>query len=119
MLIGKLQSFGARGSGEKVDRRIAEFAFGLPDDYKAGRGQRKRILRMIAAGRLPKTITARTDRIGFGTPIMKETSLLGLSSPRSTEADTFADISAAVVGESARSTTTGAPDRKGQSMSLP
>jgi len=52
-----------------VDRKIAEFAFGLPDCYKVGRGQRKRILRMIAARYLPRSIFSRNDRIGFGTPI--------------------------------------------------
>ena len=52
-----------------VDRRIVEVAFQLPDRYKIGEGQRKLILRKLGAGRLPKEIVARVDRIGFGAPI--------------------------------------------------
>ena len=52
-----------------VDRRIVEFAFQLPDCYKIGDGQRKRILRLLAGRYLPQTIVARVDRIGFGAPI--------------------------------------------------
>ena len=52
-----------------VDRRIIEFAFGLPDRYKIGAGKRKRILRLLAERYLPKAIVARVDRIGFGVPI--------------------------------------------------
>jgi len=52
-----------------VDRRIVEFAFGLPDDYKIGDGRRKRILRVLAAHYLPKAIVTRVDKIGFGAPI--------------------------------------------------
>jgi asparagine synthase (glutamine-hydrolysing) len=52
-----------------VDRRIVEFAFGLPDDYKIGDGRRKRILRLLAARYLPKAIVTRVDKIGFGAPI--------------------------------------------------
>jgi len=52
-----------------VDRRIVEVAFQLPDRYKIGEGQRKLILRKLGAGRLPKEIVTRVDRIGFGAPI--------------------------------------------------
>jgi len=52
-----------------VDRRIVEFAFGLPDDYKIGDGRRKRILRVLAARYLPKAVVTRVDKIGFGAPI--------------------------------------------------
>jgi asparagine synthase (glutamine-hydrolysing) len=52
-----------------VDRKIAEYAFSLPDRYKIGGGQRKRILRAIAARYLPRSIVSRVDRIGFGAPI--------------------------------------------------
>ena len=52
-----------------VDRRIVEFAFRLPDDYKIGAGTRKRILRLIAEHYLPQSVVTRADRIGFGAPI--------------------------------------------------
>jgi asparagine synthase (glutamine-hydrolysing) len=52
-----------------VDLRIADLAFRLPDDYKVGRGRRKRILRVIAERYLPRAIVQRVDRIGFGAPI--------------------------------------------------
>jgi asparagine synthase (glutamine-hydrolysing) len=52
-----------------VDRRIVEFAFQLPDEYKVGDGKRKRILRLIGGRYLPETIASRVDRIGFGAPI--------------------------------------------------
>jgi asparagine synthase (glutamine-hydrolysing) len=52
-----------------VDRRIVEFAFRLPDNYKIGDGKRKRILRLLAERYLPKSIVTRVDRIGFGAPI--------------------------------------------------
>jgi asparagine synthase (glutamine-hydrolysing) len=52
-----------------VDRRIGELAFRLPDAYKAGHGQRKRILRLIASRHLPPSVVGRVDRIGFGAPI--------------------------------------------------
>lgn len=50
------------------DRQLVEFAFSLPDDFKAGSGDRKRILRDAARGRLPPEITERADRMGFATP---------------------------------------------------
>jgi asparagine synthase (glutamine-hydrolysing) len=50
------------------DRRLVEFAFSLPDHFKVGNGQRKRILRDVAREHLPAEITERTDRMGFGTP---------------------------------------------------
>jgi asparagine synthase (glutamine-hydrolysing) len=52
-----------------VDRRIIEFAFQLPDCYKIGDGQRKRVVRLLAERYLPKAIVSRVDRIGFGAPI--------------------------------------------------
>jgi asparagine synthase (glutamine-hydrolysing) len=54
-----------------VDSRVVEFAFQLPDCYKVGDGRRKRILRLLAARYLPKTIVSRVDRIGFGAPIQQ------------------------------------------------
>jgi asparagine synthase (glutamine-hydrolysing) len=50
------------------DRRLVEFAFSLPDSYKVGRGERKRILRDVARERLPRAITERADRAGFAVP---------------------------------------------------
>jgi asparagine synthase (glutamine-hydrolysing) len=50
------------------DRRFVEFAFSLPDHFKVGDGQRKRILRDVARERVPSEITGRQDRMGFGTP---------------------------------------------------
>lgn len=50
------------------DRRVVEFAFRLPDRYKVGGGQRKRILRDVARRLIPAEITERRDRMGFGVP---------------------------------------------------
>jgi asparagine synthase (glutamine-hydrolysing) len=50
------------------DRRVVEFAFSLPDDYKVGSGQRKRVLRDVGRRLLPPAITERRDRMGFGVP---------------------------------------------------
>lgn len=51
-----------------LDRRVVEFAFALPDHYKVGGGERKRLLRDAARPLLPPAITQRTDRVGFGVP---------------------------------------------------
>src|SRR5207237_7708413 len=50
------------------DRAFVELLFSLPDAYKIGNGDRKRLLRDIARRRLPPEITERSDRLGFGTP---------------------------------------------------
>src|SRR5262249_35953721 len=50
------------------DRRLVEFAFSLPDEFKVGNGDRKRILRDVARERIPRLITERADRMGLGTP---------------------------------------------------
>src|SRR5262249_14940140 len=50
------------------DRRVVEFAFSLPDSYKVGRGERKRILRDVARQTLPAEITERRDGAGFALP---------------------------------------------------
>lgn len=52
-----------------LDRRLVELAFSLPDEYKAGNGQRKRVLRDVARRHLPPDVTERKDRMGFGTPV--------------------------------------------------
>jgi asparagine synthase (glutamine-hydrolysing) len=51
-----------------LDRRLVELAFSLPDEFKAGDGQRKRILRDVGRRYLPREVTERKDRMGFGTP---------------------------------------------------
>jgi asparagine synthase (glutamine-hydrolysing) len=50
------------------DRALVEFAFSLPDHYKAGGGQGKRILRDAVRQRLPPAIVERRGRMGFATP---------------------------------------------------
>jgi len=50
------------------DRRLVELAFSLPDEYKVGGGERKRILRDVARRTVPSAITERADRMGFGMP---------------------------------------------------
>ncbi|MEO8033320.1 MAG: asparagine synthase (glutamine-hydrolyzing) [Acidobacteriota bacterium] len=50
------------------DRRIVELAFSLPDSFKIGRGDRKRILRDVARDVVPPEITERADRMGFASP---------------------------------------------------
>jgi asparagine synthase (glutamine-hydrolysing) len=51
------------------DRAVVEHAFSLPDLFKAGRGQRKRVLRDVARRRgVPAMVTERRDRLGFGVP---------------------------------------------------
>ena len=50
------------------DRAFVELLFSLPDTYKIGNGDRKRLLRDIARRYVPSEITERGDRMGFGTP---------------------------------------------------
>jgi len=50
------------------DRAFVELLFSLPDTYKIGNGDRKRLLRDIARRYVPSEITERADRMGFGTP---------------------------------------------------
>jgi asparagine synthase (glutamine-hydrolysing) len=50
------------------DRRLVEFAFSLPDDYKVDGSQRKRILRDVARPLLPASVTERAERLGFAVP---------------------------------------------------
>jgi asparagine synthase (glutamine-hydrolysing) len=51
------------------DRRLVELAFSMPDTFKAGNGDRKRILRDIGRGLLPRTLTEQAGRLGYGTPM--------------------------------------------------
>ncbi len=50
------------------DRAFVELLFSLPDHYKIGNGDRKRILRDVARAHVPPEITERSDRMGYGTP---------------------------------------------------
>ena len=50
------------------DRAFVELLFSLPDTYKIGHGDRKRILRDVARRHVPPEITERADRMGYGTP---------------------------------------------------
>jgi asparagine synthase (glutamine-hydrolysing) len=50
------------------DRRVVELAFSLPDHYKLGGGERKRLLRDVARGRVPDAVVDRRDRMGFALP---------------------------------------------------
>jgi len=50
------------------DRKLVEFAFSLPDDYKVDGSQRKRILRDLARSLLPASVTERPERLGFAVP---------------------------------------------------
>jgi asparagine synthase (glutamine-hydrolysing) len=50
------------------DRRLVEYAFTLPAEFKVSGGIRKRVLRDFARTFLPAEITERTDRMGFATP---------------------------------------------------
>jgi len=52
-----------------LDHRVVEFGFGLPDDFKTARGERKIVLREVARRRLPPLVAERRARIGFGVPI--------------------------------------------------
>ena len=64
------------------DRKLVEFAFSLPDDYKVDGTQRKRILRDVARSLLPASVTDRPERLGFAVP---DGPLLGEMWPRMRE----------------------------------
>jgi asparagine synthase (glutamine-hydrolysing) len=51
-----------------LDTAFVEWMFSLPDDYKIGGGERKRLQRDVARQWLPPMITDRVDRMGYGTP---------------------------------------------------
>ena len=48
-----------------LDHRLVELAFSLPDALKIKGLDRKRVLREAMKGTVPKSILARTDKIGF------------------------------------------------------
>ena len=51
-----------------LDYRLAEFAFALPDDQKLDGVTTKAILRRALGDRIPKSVLARRDKMGFETP---------------------------------------------------
>jgi asparagine synthase (glutamine-hydrolysing) len=51
-----------------MDHHVVELAFSLPGEFKAGNGDRKRILRDLGRTLLPAQVTERKDRMGFNTP---------------------------------------------------
>ena len=50
------------------DLDLMKLAFSLPDHFKVGRGEWKRILRDVGRRYLPPEVTERKERMGFGTP---------------------------------------------------
>jgi asparagine synthase (glutamine-hydrolysing) len=52
-----------------LDHRLVEFIFALPFDAKIRGSQTKYILRKAFAGRLPRRIVQRRDKVGFATPL--------------------------------------------------
>jgi asparagine synthase (glutamine-hydrolysing) len=51
-----------------LDYRLVEFAFALPDDVKLEGVTTKAIARRALAGRVPPSVLARRDKMGFETP---------------------------------------------------
>jgi asparagine synthase (glutamine-hydrolysing) len=51
-----------------LDLELVQFVAGVPDDMHVGFGERKKLLRAAAAGRVPKSILDRRDKMGFVTP---------------------------------------------------
>jgi asparagine synthase (glutamine-hydrolysing) len=51
-----------------LDYRLVEFAFALPDTQKLDGVTTKAVLRRAMAGRVPASVIARTDKMGFETP---------------------------------------------------
>ena len=51
-----------------LDYRLVELAFSLPDDQRISGTTTKAILRRALGGRIPPSVLARTDKMGFETP---------------------------------------------------
>jgi asparagine synthase (glutamine-hydrolysing) len=51
-----------------LDHRVVEMGLAIPPAMKVGGGERKRVLRRVAAGRVPPSYLARRDKMGFVTP---------------------------------------------------
>ena len=51
-----------------LDYRLVEFALSLPDDQRLEGTTSKAILRRALGGRLPESVRARQDKMGFETP---------------------------------------------------
>ncbi|MES2521548.1 MAG: asparagine synthase (glutamine-hydrolyzing) [Gemmatimonadota bacterium] len=52
-----------------LDTSVVEFAATMPADVKFAGGELKRVLRRVAAPVLPASVMARTDKMGFPTPL--------------------------------------------------
>jgi asparagine synthase (glutamine-hydrolysing) len=52
-----------------LDVRLVELAFGLPDDWRVGQGETKRILREYLREHSQSEIAARREKVGFATPV--------------------------------------------------
>ena len=52
-----------------LDHPLVEFAATIPPDVKFANGELKRVLRRVAEHHLPPSILARTDKMGFPTPL--------------------------------------------------
>jgi asparagine synthase (glutamine-hydrolysing) len=52
-----------------LDYRLVEFVFSLPDDAKLDGATTKAVLRKGLAERIPATVRARRDKMGFETPV--------------------------------------------------
>lgn len=82
-----------------MDHRVVELAFTLPDTFKAGEGDRKRILRDVGRDILPREVTERRDRMGFGTPeesmlrdrLLREVNSAALPMVRRPQAERFVE----------------------------
>lgn len=61
-------AFGIESRVPFLDYRIVEFALQLPDRLKVSGGWSKSVLRRAMAGRVPRSILERRDKMGFATP---------------------------------------------------
>lgn len=51
-----------------LDHHVVEFALKIPAEMKVGFGERKKVLRAVARGRVPQSYLDRRDKMGFLTP---------------------------------------------------
>jgi asparagine synthase (glutamine-hydrolysing) len=61
-------AFGIESRVPFLDYRLVEFALQLPDRLKVSGGWSKSVLRRAMAGRVPRSILERRDKMGFATP---------------------------------------------------
>jgi asparagine synthase (glutamine-hydrolysing) len=62
-------AFGIESRAPYLDFRLAELLFSTADEAKVANGRMKTLLRGIGTGLIPESITNRTDKIGFFTPL--------------------------------------------------